>query len=77
MDVNDPNFPIPIKKLRDHGYPFCTAIHYRERAAGRLRVIKIHNRNFVLRKDADAWLNSYAYPPSEFETETEPEQYAT
>jgi hypothetical protein len=75
MDVNDPNFLIPLKKLRDFGFPFCTAIHYRERAAGRLRVIKIHNRNFVLRKDADAWLNSYAYPPSEFETESE--QYAT
>jgi hypothetical protein len=71
MDVNDPNYPIPIKKLRDHGYPFCTAIHYRESQQGRLITKKIRGRRFVLKKDADAWLNTFAYPPSVFESETE------
>jgi hypothetical protein len=70
MDVNDPNFPIPVKKLKDHGFPFCTSIHYQEHAAGRLKFTKIRNRNFVLRKDGDAWLNTYVHPPSEFDTET-------
>jgi hypothetical protein len=69
MNANEPNYPIPIKKLRDHGYPFCTAIHYRESRAGRLTTTKIRGRTFVLKKHADAWLNTYA--------QSENQQYAT
>jgi hypothetical protein len=56
MDRNDPNYPIPIGKLREHGYPCCRSRHYDEVKAGRLVVTKSGNRNFVLKKDADAWL---------------------
>ena len=58
MDSNDPNYPIPILKLNEHGYPGRKAHHYRERAAGRLTTTQMGGRTYVLKKDADAWLNS-------------------
>jgi hypothetical protein len=70
MDANNPNYPIPIRKLPDHGYPFCKAlpdhgypfckaIHYREVRAGRLTTTKIRGRTFVLKKHADRWLKNW------------------
>jgi hypothetical protein len=56
MDANDPNYPIPFRKLGEYGYPGCTAKHYQERKAGRLPTIQMGARTFVLKKDADAWL---------------------
>jgi RNA 3'-terminal phosphate cyclase len=57
MDTNDPNFPIPILKLKQHGYPGSKAHHYR--AAGRLVTTQMGGRTFVLKKDADAWLHGF------------------
>jgi len=59
MDASSPNYPIPIRKLPDHGYPFCKAIHYREVRAGRLVATKIRGRTFVLKKHADSWFKSW------------------
>jgi hypothetical protein len=59
MDASNPNYPIPIQQLPDHGYPFCTAIHYQEVRAGRLVVTKIRGRTFVLKKHADKWLKNW------------------
>jgi len=58
MDANDSNYPIPFRKLREHGYPGCTAKHYQERKAGRLPTVQMGTRTFVLKKDADEWLQS-------------------
>jgi len=58
MDANDPNFPIPVRELGDHGYPGRRSTHYREAKAGRLILVKMRNRTFVLRKHADAWRDS-------------------
>ena len=60
MDANNPNYPIPIRKLPDHGYPFSSkAIYYREARAGRLITTKIRGRTFVLKKHADRWLKNW------------------
>jgi hypothetical protein len=64
MDASNPNYPIPIRKLPDHGYPFCTAIHYRESRAGRLITTKIRGRTFVLKKHADRWLKNWVVAAS-------------
>ena len=56
MDFNDPNYPIPIGKLRDHGYPLCRSEAYKAKNAGKLVVTKSGSRNYVRKADADAWL---------------------
>jgi hypothetical protein len=49
---------IPIRKLRDAGYPLSPAQAYREIAAGRLRAIKRGWKTFVLPQDAETWLQN-------------------
>ena len=59
MTPDSPDFPIPVRLLPAHGYPFCKAIHYREARAGRLTMTKIRGRTFVLKKHADRWLKNW------------------
>ncbi len=58
MDRTDPNYPIPFRKLSEHGYPGKTAYHYMQVQRGLLTVTKMGRRTFVLKRDADAWLSN-------------------
>lgn len=53
MDTKDPNFLIPIGKLRQYNIPLSRAKAYQELKAGRLIVTKVGPRNFVRKADGD------------------------